>query len=85
MFVSEPKKSNAAVMYIAVRDTTASKNPLGRHSHTRTVAAGTHVIFDEEPAPCWNAAWLDDGQEWFVNASDFRPFAPPRFRIRNKW
>ncbi len=85
MLRAEPRKSAVAVLYMAVRDTTASKNPVARRQRTRNVPAGTHVLFDEPPAQCWNPAWLDDGQEWFVNASDFRPLGAPKFRTEQSW
>ncbi|MDZ4798139.1 MAG: hypothetical protein SGI92_08250 [Bryobacteraceae bacterium] len=85
MLLAESRKPAVAGMYMAVRDTTASKNPVARKQRTRSVPAGTHVIFDEQPADCWNPAWLDDGQEWFVDASHFRPLAAPKFQVRYAW
>lgn len=85
MHTEEIYKPIVAVMYMAVRDTTASKNPVARKQHTRTVPAGSRVIFDEHPANCWNPAWLDDGQEWFVDASDFKPLAAPQTQMRQAW
>jgi hypothetical protein len=85
MLLAHLKKRTIAAMYVAVRDTTASKNPGARKQRTRLVPAGTHVIFDAEPGLGWTAAWLDDGQEWFVEGSHFRPLAAPKFQLRRAW